>query len=380
MRLIQLILVTVTILGLTACGSEVDNTIQPVALNTIHQQLTLQPSWQAQVGSGTDGQYLRLTPAISGKKIFAASYEGQIVALDRHKGDVKWHKQLPHKITSGLTTGANNIYVGTQEGELYALSQKDGHIIWHHTVANAVLAQPAYAHQQVFAKSLDGTIAAFSAKSGHRQWHYQTNVPVIRLYAAGQPRVEGKRVIVGFASGQLMAFNRHSGDLLWQQQVAYPQGSNPVQQMVDITVAPQVKDHHVFVASYQGKAAALNLKTGQPLWGHKLSAYAGIAQGGNNLYVVDGQGHVWSLDDDNGMVNWHNTQLQGRQLSAPKLADGYLFVGDLDGYLHVLNGQTGNIVSRIHAVDSPIIAKPLLKDHTVYLYSKNGQLKAVKLP
>ena len=379
MRLIQYVLICTLIFSLIGCAQQ-DNTLQPVKLKPIYQQLTLKTLWQQQVGSGSDDEFLRLKPTISGQTIYAVSYNGQIKAFDRYNGKVKWQQNLPQNITSGLTAGDKAIYVGTQEGELYALSQKDGHVIWHHTVANSVLATPTYADKQVFAKSLDGTIAAYSAHSGQRQWRYQNNVPVIRLYVAGQPRVVGKRVVAGFASGQVLAFNRHSGQLLWQQQVAYPKGSNPVQQMVDVAVAPQVSDDHIFVASFQGKAAALDLQTGHPIWRHDLSAYAGIAKGLDHLFIVDAQGHIWSLKADNGMVDWHNQSLQGRRLSGPTLHNHHLYVGDLDGYLHVLNSSDGDALARIQAVDSAIVAPPLIKGDTAYIYSQNGQLAAVKLP
>lgn len=363
---------------LTACA-QVDNTTQPVALKPIQSQVHLQKLWQQQVGAGSDGQYLRLQPAIAHQTIFADSYQGHIYAYGIHKGHLKWHHHLSAHITSGLAVGNGAVYVGTEKGTLYALSQKDGHVLWQHNVANAVLATPAYDHHQVFAKSLDGTVAAYDAKSGHRQWRYQSNVPVVRLYAAGQPRVKGKRVIVGLANGQLLAFNRHSGDVLWQQQIAYPKGSNPVQQMVDITVAPQISDQHVFIASYQGKAAAVDLDSGNPLWEHDVSSYAGIVKGDKSLYVVDAQGHIRSFASDDGMINWHNKTLQGRRLSAPALMKHHLLVGDLAGYLHVINADDGNEIGRIQASDHAIRARPLVKGKRIFVYSKDGQLTAVQI-
>lgn len=363
---------------LTACA-QVDNTVQPVALKPIHSQVHLHKLWQQQVGAGSDGQYLRLTPAIAQQTIFAASYDGHIHAYGTKHGQLKWHHHISAHITSGVTVGNGAIYVGTEKGTLYALSQKNGHVLWQHNVANAVLATPAYSHHQVFAKSLDGTVAAFSAKSGHRQWRYQANVPVVRLYAAGQPRVQGKRVIVGLANGQLLAFNRHSGDVLWQQQIAYPQGSNPVQQMVDITVAPEISNQKVYTASYQGKAAAVDLHSGNPIWEHDISSYAGIVKGNDDLYVVDAKGHIESFASSDGMVNWQNKTLQGRRLSAPMLMKHHLLVGDLAGYLHVINADDGDEIGRIQAADDAIRARPLVKGKRVFVYSKTGQLTAVQI-
>ena len=380
MRLVKYLLLSCVVIGVTACGAAIDNTLQPAKLKPIHQKLHLQTAFKQQVSSGSGYEYLRLTPAVTGETLFAASHSGQIKAYDRHNGHIKWHHKLSQSVTSGIASGNNAIYIGTEEGDLYALSQKDGRVLWHHNVANAVLATPAYAHHQVFAKSLDGTIAAFSAQSGERQWRYQDDVPVIRLYAAGPPTIVGKRVLAGFSSGQLLAVNRHSGQLLWQQQIAYPQGSNPVQQMVDITVAPQISHKRVYIASFQGKAAALDLKTGHPLWQHNLSTYAGIANGQNHLFIVNAKGHVVSLDNDNGMESWRNKSLQGRQLSAPALYKHYLIVGDLDGYIHVLNTNDGTIMARLKAVDGAVVAPPIIKGDTAYIYSQSGELTAVKLP
>ena len=51
---------------------------------------------------------------------------------------------------------------------------------------------------------------------------------------------------------------------------------------------------------------------------------------------------------------------------------------DYDGYIHWLAGSDGRQLGRIKIADSAIVAKPVIVDNTVYVYSKDGTLAALK--
>jgi outer membrane protein assembly factor BamB len=82
--------------------------------------------------------------------------------------------------------------------------------------------------------------------------------------------------VVGFANGNLAKLTLQDGSMLWQQIITIPEGSFAIQRMVDIDADPVVFNNRVYVATYQGKIAALDLTTGKIYWTHDISSFTGL--------------------------------------------------------------------------------------------------------
>src|SRR5690606_40581032 len=62
----------------------------------------------------------------------------------------------------------------------------------------------------------------------------------------------------------------------------------------------------LYVASYQGRVAGLELESGRVLWQRDASSYAGVAQGFGNVYVSLASGTVERSEE-------HTSELQSRE-------------------------------------------------------------------
>ena len=73
-------------------------------------------------------------------------------------------------------------------------------------------------------------------------------------------------------------------------------------------------------------------------------------------------------------------ELTNRSVTGPAVVDNYIVVGDFEGYLHWLDQETGEIVSR-HKVDgSGIHSTPTVVDDVLYSQSRDGDLQAIITP
>jgi outer membrane protein assembly factor BamB len=63
-------------------------------------------------------------------------------------------------------------------------------------------------------------------------------------------------------------------------------------------------------------------------------------------------------------------------LARPTVANGYLLVGDYEGYLHILSEDDGGFIGRIK-VDSSGISAPLIVDgKIIYVLDNDGAVSA----
>lgn len=352
---------------------EDDDIVKPAKLTTIPQKVQLTSTWSNKTDEGTVDHYLKLTPAFTNGKIFTASYRGVIKSVNAKTGADNWSVKTYQPITSGIAVDSQYLFVGTDVGRLLAYRQSDGKFVWQAPVTNDVLATPVVANGKVIAKTVDGKVSAFDAQNGTELWSYEPPKQELVLRASSMPKIVGKYVINGLANGQLVALNINDGQVAWQQTIAEPSGRFTTERMTEIDADPVVVDNVIYIATYQGKIAALSLN-GRIMWQKALSSYAGFTVSENNIYAVDAMGHIWALDRHSGEKIWEQEALNNRNLSTPTIYHNYLAIGDFEGYLHLLSLTNGKILGRIRVDRSSIIVPPIAKSDGLYVMTKAGRL------
>ena len=79
-----------------------DNSLRPAELKTIVSPVNVSQLWETKVGSGTAGQFIRLTPTLADGRLYAASHDGTILALDALTGQRLWDVNSDLPISGGV--------------------------------------------------------------------------------------------------------------------------------------------------------------------------------------------------------------------------------------------------------------------------------------
>ena len=359
----------------TFMGGE-DNAIPPTPLKEYPHKLDIVKLWDEDIGDGTDEKYLKLAPVFYQGNIFVADSDGEIKALDTTNGKEIWQTEIDKTISGGPGVGDDLVIVGTSEAEVVALSHDNGKTLWTTRVSSEVLAAPSTANGVVTVRSIDGKIFGLNAESGERLWIYDRDVPTLSLRGTSSPVIAEGLVIAGFDEGRLVAIELRTGKLIWETRIALGSGRSELDRMVDIDSEPVIYDDVVYVATFQGRIAAISLDSGRIVWTRDIPSYAGITVDESAVYITDDDSNVWSLDRFNGNSIWKQEDLQSRALTGPVKTNNTIVVGDLEGYLHWLNSSDGEIIGREKLSGSSIIASPLVVENTVYSYASDGTLGA----
>jgi len=369
-------------LGLSGCemmGAGTDNTPAPSPLPPLSAVTHIPKfAWEAGAGSGSRDQYLRLNIAPVKQWLVVADPDGTIKLLNQHNGLRLWRSRTGLPITTGPVADASIAIVATNPGEVAAVSIIDGKSIWKVAVADQVLALPHIANNDVFVKTINGHLVALDAQTGAVHWEYVRNAPLMILQGGSAVQVIGDRVIAGFSDGHLVALNRSNGDVLWDQLVAEPKGLSDIEQMVDINGDPVVDMNTVYVATYQGRVAAIAANTGEVRWSHELSSYTGLAVEGNSIVVTDVDGYVWCFDRATGHQRWIQKGLAYRGLTAPTIHQDAAVVADKEGYVHWLSLKDGIFTGRIPPKhrDMAFVVAPRFVGGALYLLTTDGRVLA----
>ncbi|MDX1514039.1 MAG: outer membrane protein assembly factor BamB [Gammaproteobacteria bacterium] len=356
-----------------------DNSEPPAELVEFDAELKVEEVWSRSVGSGVSKYYLKLRPMVAGGRVYAADRKGRVSAYDALTGNELWDTDTGVPASGGPGGGEGLILIGSSDGDVVALSETDGAEKWRSRVSSEVLAAPAAAQGVVVVRTIDGKLFGLNAADGTRSWVYDRTVPVLTLRGTSSPVLSNGAAIAGFDSGRMVAVSLENGQTLWETVIAVPRGRSELERLVDIDADPVIEDRTVYVVTFQGRVAAIELFSGNVIWRRDMSSYAGLGVNGDHLYVTDADSFVWALDRNNSASLWRQDKMKLRGLTSPVGFDSYVVVGDFEGYVHWLSREDGHLLARSRVDSDGIISQPIAHDGMVYVYGKGGTLSALRV-
>ena len=350
----------------------------PVELAGFDREFRVRQVWSVKIGGDAENLYLGLNPASDGARVYAASNDGKVIAVDTIKGKTYWKTEMDIPFSGGPGVGEGMLVVGGGDGEVVALHTLDGSLRWQTTLSSEVLATPAITRNIVVVRTVDGSVYGLSVTDGSQVWLVEQEVPRLTLRGNSSPVINGDVVICGFDDGRVMAISLEDGATVWDTLVSPATGRTEIERLSDIDGQLLVMGADIFVASYQGRAAMLALESGQAWWERELSSHRGISSDGSTLYLTDDKSHIVAMARRNGEILWQQEALHQRMLTTTAVYQSYLVAGDMEGYLHWFNRADGRLAARNKVGGGRISSTPLVLDDLVFVQNDGGRLSAFR--
>ena len=368
-------------LALNGCfwfGGDEEEDLEPAKLVDIDSDLRVEKLWATNVGGSSDEIRLNLVPSYGDGRVYAASYDGNVSAVDADSGNRVWRFDADVRLSGGPVFGEGTVVVGGLDGDVVAIDADAGTLRWRSTVSSEVMAPPAIQDGVVVTRSLDGRVYGLDIQSGQRRWVFDRGVPLLSVRGNAPPLARGGLVFVGYDNGKVVALRAESGELLWEETLAAPQGRSELERMVDIDGHMAIVASELYAVGFQGRLGALDVSSGRILWARKMSSYGGLSVARTQLYLTDVEDGVMAVDRRSGGTLWRQDKLQRRQITAPASVGDFAVVGDFDGYLHWLDEEDGSLVGRARVDGSAVLVPPLAIGSTIYALSSGGTLAAFR--
>ena len=386
MKLFRLLTTSVLLLLISGCstfqewfGSEEEDATAPVELERIDTKVKLKKQWSSKIGDGQGDGFYKITPTLVDGVLYVASSDGEVAAISAADGDRLWRVELERPLSGGVGYHDRSLYLGGADGSVLQLSADDGVVEWEAAVSGEVLAAPAVSDDWVIVQTYDGKLLGFQSGADEPTWTFTSDVPVLTLRGTSTPILVEGNAIAGFGDGKVIAVDVNSGNVSWESRIGVPQGSSEIDRIVDIDGAMTQQGIELFVASYQGRVAALDNRTGRKLWQQNVSSVTGTHVGFGNVYVADVDGTLSAFLRTGQGVRWQNIELGYRQLSRPTPVSSYVATVDFDGYLHLLSQVDGRIVGRTKIGGDAARADMIADSGRLIIFADNGQLLAYEL-
>ncbi len=365
-------------LVLSACGlfGDDDEELEPAELIEFETKVPVKRLWSTKIGA--DAEFLRvaLRPMSDGNRVYAASVNGNVVALDPDNGKQVWRNKLDIDLSSGPGVGENLVVVVAADGYVVALAADDGAERWRAYISGESLATPLVYEEYVVVQTVDNKLTALSAFDGAERWSVEQSTPALTMRGSTSPMQVGQAVVTGFDNGRVMAINMSTGDLQWDSMLAPPSGRSDLDRLSDIDGDIAVVGQDIYASGYQGRIASLAAESGQVLWMREVSTYEGVSADWNNVYSTLDNGELIALNRRTGTELWRQNALLRREPTVPVSFRTTVVVGDLEGYLHFFSNVDGEPVARVRAGKSAIVSTPLVMADRLFVQSDDGRLTA----
>lgn len=380
MRLVPLGAAILLLSGCGVFGGKKDVELEPKELSKFSETLNVKRLWSSKVGGGSEFLRLALMPAGDGKRVYAASHNGDVTAFDPQSGKRIWRADTEAALSAGPAVFGSRVVVGGKDGELIVLDADTGAEVWRRNVGGEVLSPPAAKDDQLVVYTIDGKLRVLSAFDGAERWVIEKQLPPLTLRGSAIPLVVGNAVISGFDNGRIVATDLTDGVTEWEAVLSPPTGRSDLERLSDVDGMISAVGQDVYASGYQGQVVALAAESGQVLWEREISSSTGVSADWSNVYTATDSGEIVALSRRTGAETWRNDALLRRDPTLPVPFDQTVAVGDFEGYLHFLSNVDGKLVARRRVGKGLISGAPVVIGGVLYVQNESGALTAFAVP
>jgi outer membrane protein assembly factor BamB len=239
---------------------------------------------------------------------------------------------------------------------------------------------------RVFVTTNDSELFAVDAQTGEVQWSQSAIAEPARMLSSPSPALVGETIVAPFASGEIIAMLSANGRRLWSEALTRAGTTTSLSTINDIAGRPAVSGGLVFASSQSGTFAAVELRTGVRTWDKPIASIQSPWVAGDFVFVVSTTGELVAMYTKTGGVKWmrqlptyKNERKKKGFISwtGPVMLGGRLVLASSDGRLEIIRPTDGTTIASRN-IKSEIYVSPAIAGGTLYYYTNNGELLALR--
>ena len=203
----------------------------------------------------------------------------------------------------------NTLIVADTIAKYYAININSGELIWSKNNKSPFNSQIKIYKDKFFIVDDSNILKCFSLSDGSLIWEFKTQDTLIRSQKKVSLALKNNKIIFSSTIGDLTAVDVETGKLVWQT----PTRSNRI---IEETMFLKISD---------------------------------IIIGGNSIFFSNNENEFFSIDEETGILNWKqniNSSLR------PAYIDDLIFTVTEEGFLIVIESNTGNIIRSTYLFES----------------------------
>ena len=281
---------------------------------------------------------------ISGGNVYSIE-KNNLRVFESESGKLK--NELPlesDKIMSGITIGYNSYVYSDNEGNLYVHNLISGELKWKKALRDIVISKALITSKNLYVQTSSDVLYAFDLQNGDQIWSKKAQAPLLSIRGTSSPVYFEGLIFANFSNGRLAAIRATDGIQLWEKPISTIKGTTELEKLMDSDSPAIAFNDIVFAANYNGSLTRFNIRGGEKVFSVDLSTSKPFILYKDKIIAVTNDDEIIAFDAINGAEIWKNSNFKFRRLTSPIIYENYLYFGDVEGYLHKVNPETGDIV------------------------------------
>jgi len=236
---------------------------------------------------------------VSGNNLYVGGRSKILYKLDRKSGKVLKQRKMNQELFSQPVANDKFLYVGTPSGKLFALDKHNLEDIWVYDAKSEILSAPIFDGENLYFITQLDTLTALKADTGEFLWeHKEPYHGNLAIRKRAEPLIVGDRLFQGFTNGTIAAFNKVTGDKLWQKSLGKGKRFD------DVNATAKYHNGYIYTASFDNGVYCLDAETGLRHWQNEIISASTPIIFENKLYVTASETGFYCLNLDTGVTEW----------------------------------------------------------------------------
>ena len=286
-----------------------------------------------------------------------------------------------------FSNNKNILVVADNIAKYYALDVNTGELLWSKANTAPFNSQLKIYKDNFFVVDFENTLRCFSIKDGNEVWNIKTENSLIRSQKKLSLVIINEKIYFNNSLGDITAVDIKNGDLLWQQPT---QSSIVYNEGFFLRTSDLIADRNsLYFSNNNNQFFSIDIKTGTINWQQKINSNLRPTLIDNYIFTVSLEGFLIIVEKNSGNIirisdifkKWNKKYL----FEDKKLRDDispvgfivgtqYIYLTTNRGRLYLVDLKSGQ-TEKILRVDKGIISRPFVSNKNLYIIKDNSIIK-----
>ncbi len=279
-----------------------------------------------------------------------------------------------------IVNNNKNIIVADNIAKYYMLDIETGDLIWSKNNLAPFNSQIKIYKDHFFVIDYSNTLRCFSLKNGNELWNIKTENSLIRSQKKLSMVIVDEIIYFNNSIGDISAVDLNKGELVWQLPT---QSSLIYESAFSLQTSDIITDENsLFFSNNNNQFFSIDIKTGSFNWENKVNSNLRSTLVDNYLFSISLEGYLVIIEKNTGNIIrvtdvFKNFKPKKRNRIKPTgfiVGLNNIYLSTSTGRLIVIDIYTGEAKSTLK-IDNEKISKPFVQNNDLFLVKDNAIIK-----
>jgi len=311
--------------------------------------------------------------------------EGSILSFDSSSNLIwkkNYYSKAQKKQNPFLFFGHNNkiLIIADNIAKLYAVDINTGELLWTNKNNAPFNSQVKVYKDKIYVIDFENTLRAYSINDGKEIWNRKTQNSLIRSQKKLSLIILDEKIYFNNSLGDISAIDINNGNLIWQTPT---QSSLTYDTGFFLKTSDIVADENLlFFSNNQNQFFSLDVQTGNLNWKQEINSSLRPIIINNFLFTVSLEGYLIIIEKNTGNIIRSNYLFNNFKIkNRTKIKPTGFIVGNENIYLSTSNGRilvvdiNSGITKTVLKIDNKEISRPAIFNKNLYVITDNSIIK-----